>query len=97
MITAFENCHHRNVLPLVAPILGAQTQLNQSAQIRYEKQSFGIYWEVFRDLAIKDDFATPYKPSEADKLAARDDTFIEKDLFNLINSSKKIVDVILRT
>ncbi len=46
--------------------------------IRYGKQSFGIYWEVFRDLAIKDDFVTPYKPSKADKLAARDDKFIEK-------------------
>ena len=64
----------------------------QSALIRYGKQSFGIYWEVFRDLAIKEDFVTPYKPSEADKLAARDDKFIEKDLFNLIDSSKKIVD-----
>jgi len=84
-------------LPLVAPILGAPTLLNQSALIHYGKQSFGIYWEVFIDFAIKDDFVTPYKPSEADKLAARDDKFIEKDLFNLINSSKKIVDVIFRT
>ena len=53
----------------------------QSALIRYGKQSFGIYWE---------DFVTPYKPSEADKLAARDDKFIENDLFNLIDSSKKM-------
>ena len=64
----------------------------QNALIRYGKQSFGIYWEVFRDLEIKDDFVTPYKASEADKLAAKDDKFIEKDLFNLIDSSKKIVD-----
>ena len=49
------------------------------------KQSFGIYWEVFWDLEIKEDFIKPYKPSEADKLAARDDKFIEKDLFNLID------------
>ena len=53
----------------------------QNALIRYGKQSFGIYWEVFRDLEIKEDFIKPYKPSEA-----------EKDLFNLIDSSKKIVD-----
>ncbi len=39
------------------------------------KQSFGIYWEVFRDLEIKDDFVTPYKPLEADKLAAKDDKY----------------------
>ena len=26
----------------------------QSALIRYGKQSFGTYWEVFRDLAIKE-------------------------------------------
>ena len=85
MIIVSENCfHHRNELPLVAPI--------QGALIRYGKQSFGIYWEVFRDLAIKEDFVTPYKPSEADKLAVRDDKFIEKGLFNLIDSSKKIVD-----
>ena len=60
----------------------------QNALIRYGKQSFGIYWEVFRDLAIKDDFVTPYK------LAAKDDKFVEKDLFNLIDidSSKKVVD-----
>ena len=41
---------------------------------------------------MKEDFLKPYKPSEADKLAARDDKFIEKDRFNLIDSSKKIVD-----
>ncbi len=64
----------------------------QNALIRYGKQSFGIYWEVFRDLEIIDDFVTPYKLSEADKRAAKDDKFIEKDLFNLIDSSKKIVD-----
>ena len=64
----------------------------QNALIRYGKQSFGIYWEVFRDLEIKEGFLKPYKPSEAEKLAARDNKFIEKDLFNLIDSSKKIVD-----
>lgn len=55
----------------------------QNALIRYGKQSFGIYWEVFRDLEIKDDFVTPYKPSEDDKLAARDDKFIEKTFSTL--------------
>ena len=30
----------------------------QSALIRHGKQFFGIYWEVFRDLAIKEDFPT---------------------------------------
>ena len=64
----------------------------QNALIRYGKQSFGIYWEVFRDLEIKEDFLKPYKPSEDDKLAARDDKFFKEDLFNLIDSSKKIVD-----
>jgi len=64
----------------------------QNALIRYGKQSFRIYWEVFRDLEIKEDFLKPYKPSEDDKLAARDDKFFEKDLLNLIDSSKKIVD-----
>ena len=79
-------------MPLVAR--GTNTiERYQSTLIRYGKQSeFGIYWEVFRDLAIKEDFLTPYKPSEADKLAAKDDKFIVKDLFNLIDSSKKIVD-----
>jgi hypothetical protein len=88
VITAFESCfHHRNVL---APILWVERY--QNATIRYGKQSFGIYWEVFRDLEIKEDFLKPYKHSEAEKLAARDDKFIEKDVFNLIDSSKKIVD-----
>ncbi len=50
----------------------------QNALIRYGKQSFGIYWEVFRDLAIKDDFVTPYKPSEADKLAAKGDNVTQQ-------------------
>ena len=27
-----------------------------NALIRYGKQSFGIYWEAFRDLEIKEDF-----------------------------------------
>ena len=49
----------------------------QNALISYDNQSFGIYWEVFRDLEIRE---------------ARHDNFIEKDLFNLIDSSKKIVD-----
>ncbi len=64
----------------------------QNALIRYGKQSLRIYWEVFRDLEIKEDFLKPYKPSEDDKLAARDDKFFVKDLLNLIDSSKKIVD-----
>jgi hypothetical protein len=40
----------------------------QNALIRYSKQSFGIYWEVFRDLAIKDDIVTHYKPSSKKKV-----------------------------
>jgi len=51
--------------------------------LRYGKQSFGTYWEVFRDLEIKEEFVNPYKLSEAEKREARDDKFIEKDLFNL--------------
>jgi hypothetical protein len=35
----------------------------QNALVRYDYQSFGIYWEVFRDLEIRE---------------ARDDKFIEK-------------------
>ena len=80
MIKALENCfHHRNVLPLGAPILGVEYY--QIALIRYG--SFGIYWKVFRDLEIREDFLKPYKPSEAEKREAKDDKFIEKDLFNL--------------
>jgi hypothetical protein len=33
-----------------------------------------------------------YKPSEAEKCEAKDDKFVENDLFNLIDSSNKIVD-----
>jgi hypothetical protein len=34
----------------------------QKALIRYGKQSFGIYWKIFRDyLEIKEEFAKPYK------------------------------------
>ena len=44
-------------------------------------------------LEIEEYFLKPYKPSEAEKLAARDDKFVEKNLFNLIDSSKKIVDL----
>jgi len=61
----------------------------QNAIIRYGRQSFGIYSEDFRDLEIKEDFLKPYKPSEADKLAARYDKFIEKDLFNLIDLARR--------
>ena len=55
----------------------------QSALIRYGKQSFGIYWEVFRDLAIKEDFVTPYKPSEADKRRGGETPFSLRSIFNL--------------
>jgi hypothetical protein len=47
----------------------------QNALIRYGKQSFGIYWEVFRDLEI----INPYKPSEA-----------ESDKLEMTSLSKKI-------
>ena len=47
---------------------------------------------MFRDLEIREDFLKPYKPSEAEKREAYDDKFVEQDLFNLIDSSKKIVD-----
>ena len=56
---------------------GTNTVYYQNALISYDNQSFGIYWEVCRDLEIRE---------------ARHDKFIEKDLFNLIDSSKKIVD-----
>jgi hypothetical protein len=49
-------------------------------------------YQVFWDLEIKEDFIKPYKPSEAEKREAKDDKLVEKDLFNLIDSSKKIVD-----
>ena len=64
----------------------------QNALIRYGKQSFGIYLEVFRDLEIREDFLKPYKRSEAENREANDDISVEQDLFNLIDSSKKIVD-----
>ena len=63
-----------------------------SPNILYSTHSTLCLFTVFRDLEIKEDILKPYKPSEADELAARDDKFIEKDLFNLIDSSKKIVD-----
>ena len=77
---------HRELIPSTEQIAiggsdprGTNTiECYQRALIRYGKQSFGIYWEVFRGIAIKEDFVTPYKPSEADKLAARDDKFIGK-------------------
>jgi len=47
---------------------------------------FVIYLEVYRDLEIKEEFVKIYKPSENENLAARDDKFLEKDLFNLIDS-----------
>jgi len=33
----------------------------QNALIRYGKQSFGIFWEVFRDLEIKEDLTIPQR------------------------------------
>ena len=52
----------------------------------------GIHWEVLKDFKIKEEFFKPYKPSDAEKLSARDDKFVEKHLFNLIDSCKKTVD-----
>jgi hypothetical protein len=43
-------------------------------------------------LEIKEEFVKIYKPSENENLAARDDKFLEKDLLNSFDSSKKIVD-----
>ena len=48
--------------------------------------------EVFRDLKIKEEFVKSYKPSEDKKIAAKDDKFLEKDLFNCIDFSKNMVD-----
>ena len=64
----------------------------ENALIRCSKQTFGICCELFRDLEIKEDFIKPYKLSEAEKREAKDENFVKKDLFNLIDSSKKIVD-----
>ena len=64
----------------------------RNALLRYGKQSFGIFGDIFKDLEIKDEYLTPYKPTEVEKTAAGEDKFVEKDLFNRIDSSKKIVD-----
>ena len=64
----------------------------QNALLRYGKQSFGMFGDIFKDLEIKDEYLRPYKPTEEQKAAAGVDRFLEKDLFNLIDSSKKIVD-----
>ena len=51
-----------------------------------------MFGDIFKDLEIKDEYLRPYKPTEEQKAAAGVDRFLEKDLFNLIDSSKKIVD-----
>ena len=51
-----------------------------------------MYASVFQEGKIREEYIKYFKPSEAQKAAAEDDKFVEKDLFNLIDSSKKIVD-----
>ena len=49
-----------------------------------------MYASVFQEGKIREEYINYFKPSEAQKAAAEDDKFVEKDLFNLID--KKIVD-----
>ena len=39
-----------------------------------------MFFEInhIKNLIVKEDFLKPYKPSEAEKCAARDDTFLRK-------------------
>ena len=67
-------------------------EMYKESLVRYGKQSFGMYASVFQEGKIRDEYINYFKPSEAQKAEAKDDKFIEKDLFNLIDSSKKIVD-----
>ena len=36
----------------------------QNALLRYGKQSFGIFGDIFKDLEIKDEYLRPYQPTE---------------------------------
>ena len=56
----------------------------QNALLRYGKQSFGIFGDIFKDSEIKDEYLRPYQPTEEQIAAAGVDRFLEKDLFNLI-------------
>ena len=67
-------------------------EMYKESLIRYGKQSFGMYACVFQEGKIREEYINYFKPSEVQKAAAKDDKFIEKDLFNLIDSSKKDVD-----
>ena len=64
----------------------------QNALLHYGKQSFGKFGDIFKDLEIKDEYLRPCKPTEEQKASAGVGRFLEKDLFNLIDSSKIIVD-----
>ena len=66
-------------------------EMYKESLVRYGKQSFGMYASVFQEGKIRDEYINYFKPSEAQKAEAKD-LFNEKDLFNLIDSSKKIVD-----
>ena len=76
-----------------ADLKGTNTvEMYKESLIRYGKLSFGMYSSVFQEGKIKDEYLKYFKPSEEQKAAAKDDKFIEKDLFNTIDSSKKLVD-----
>ena len=50
----------------VADIQGTNTvEQYQNALLRYGKQSFGIFGDIFKDSEIKDEYLRPYKPTEA--------------------------------
>jgi len=62
-------------------------EMYKESLVRYGKQSFGMYASVFQEGKIRDEYINYFKPSEAQKAEAKDDKFIEKDLFNLIDSN----------
>ena len=61
----------------------------RNALLRYGKQSFGIFGDIFKALEIKEKYLRLYKPTELEKAEAGVDRFVEKDLFNRIDSRKK--------
>ena len=61
-------------------------EMYKESLIRYGKQSFGMYVSVFQEGKIREEYINYFKPSEVQKVVAKDDKFVEKDLFNLIDS-----------
>jgi len=47
---------------------------------------------LFKNSEIKEEFLRPHKPTEAEKAATGVDRFLEKNPFNRIDSSNKIID-----